>query len=78
MLLQDFLQSTSQSVADFAGRARLSQQAIYKILSGERKSPRRSTVIKITQATSGKVTANDLYDIKSNGRSKKNEKEQRP
>lgn len=71
MQLQDFLSHTRQSVADFAVRAKLSEQAIYKILSGERKSPRRSTIIKIVEATDGRVTANDFYNLSLPIKSKK-------
>lgn len=61
--LETYLQKTHQEVVDFAAKADLSAQAIYKIINGERSRPREDTIEKISKASHGEIDRNVLLKI---------------
>ena len=61
--LREYLNKTGEGVAEFAFRANLSEQAIYKILNGERKQPRITTIKKIIDATNNMLSYLELIQM---------------
>jgi transcriptional regulator with XRE-family HTH domain len=60
MKLSEYLKAKNINAAQFAARVGMDKSAITRILKGER-TPRRSTINTIIQATSGEVTAADIF-----------------
>lgn len=57
---KNYLIENRLSVADFARKAKISEQAVYKYASGERK-PRESNLEKIVRASRGKLGWQTFY-----------------
>lgn len=67
MKLDDFLNESGMSVAVFAKQIGLEDvRSIYRYINEER-IPKRQTMMRISQVTGGKVTADDFYNIRKSG-----------
>lgn len=66
MKLGDYIEMKNLSQADFGRIVGVSQAAIDRYVRGARR-PRYDIIPKIVNATNGKVTANDFYDIPPRG-----------
>lgn len=62
MKLADYLSSTGVTQADFAQRIGVHQSAVTRYVAGHR-IPKPQTAMKITKATGGAVTIEDLFDV---------------
>jgi transcriptional regulator with XRE-family HTH domain len=61
MDLRRYLEKEKIRVAAFADAVDVSVQALYRYMHGER-IPERKVMLRIIQATGGKVTPNDFFD----------------
>lgn len=57
---KEYLISTGQTVAEFATRAKISAQAVYKYASGERR-PREAHFYKLVEASNGSLSWGTFY-----------------
>lgn len=64
MTLKDFIDRERLSQRQFALRAGLSVSAVSRLINGSRK-PSVMSVLRIVDATSGEVTANDFFEKKN-------------
>ena len=62
MKLADYLSSTGVTHADFAQRIGVHQTAVTRYVAG-RRIPKPQIAMKITKATGGAVTIEDLFDV---------------
>lgn len=60
MKLKDYLSASGQTHAEFAKEIKVSTQALYRYLEGER-IPAREIMSRINAKTNGQVTANSFY-----------------
>lgn len=68
MTLSEYLDINKISKADFARLIGAGSRAtIYRYLKGTRRAPSHDMMRRITDATAGAVTANDFYNIPTNG-----------
>lgn len=65
MRLSDYFKNHKCNAEDFAELIGVSDQAVYKYLSGERKPRDKEILAAIANATNGQVTANDFYNVPS-------------
>ena len=60
MRLKNWLENKGMSVADFAARIGVTEQAVYAWMRGDRR-PGHANIYVIRGVTDGDVTANDFY-----------------
>jgi transcriptional regulator with XRE-family HTH domain len=61
MRLQEYHTSTGTTRADFAQQIGVSVESVRRYLEG--RAPKASVMCKIIEATEGKVSANDFFDL---------------
>lgn len=60
--IKTYLSETGQTVAEFAAKAEISEQALYKYIRGERQ-PRKKHFNKLVAASDGVLDANIIYAL---------------